>query len=98
MRKLLLAMVLLSPLAANAAESALDQLKQSPSAICKDHAQPDQCMVAVQATMLAVYNITSLDASCEGSSDEVKAKMNAELKSQCAAAKEISDYLKNQTR
>lgn len=55
-------------------------------------------MVAVQATMLAVYNITSLDASCEGSSDEVKAKMNAELKSQCAAAKEISDYLKNQTR
>lgn len=98
MKKLLLAMVLLPPLAANAAESALDQLKQSPSAICKDHAQPDQCMVAVQATMLAVYNITSLDASCEGSSDEVKAKMNAELKAQCATAKEISDYLKNQTR
>lgn len=48
--------------------------------------------------MLAVYNITSLDAGCESSSDEVKAKMNNELKAQCAAAKEISDYLKSQNR
>lgn len=98
MKKFLWAILFLTPLAANAEQSALDQLKQSPAAICKDHAQPDQCKVAVQATMLAVYNITSLNASCEGSSDEVKAKMNADLKAQCAAAKEISDYLKNQTR
>ncbi|EPM0022767.1 hypothetical protein PU088_001082 [Citrobacter farmeri] len=98
MEKILLAMALLFPLAATAEESALDQLKKSPSVICKDHAQPDQCIVAVQATMLAVYNITSLDTSCEGSSDEVKAKMNSDLKAQCAAAKEIADYLKSQNR
>ncbi|EOY5567884.1 TPA: hypothetical protein ACTYZ0_000402 [Citrobacter werkmanii] len=98
MKKFLWAILFLAPLAANAEESALDQLKQSPAAICKDHAQPDQCKVAVQATMLAVYNITSLDAGCESSSDEVKAKMNNELKAQCAAAKEISDYLKSQNR
>ncbi|EAY2107816.1 TPA: hypothetical protein NO409_001833 [Salmonella enterica] len=98
MKKFLWAILFLTPLAANAEESALGQLKQSPAAICKDHAQPDQCKVAVQATMLAVYNITSLDAGCESSSEEVKAKMNNELKAQCAAAKEISDYLKSQNR
>ncbi|EKS6738522.1 hypothetical protein NTH60_002512 [Enterobacter ludwigii] len=98
MRKLLLAMVLLAPLSATAKESVLDHLKQSSSVICKDHPQPSQCKVAVQATMLAVYNFTSLDAGCESSSDEVKAKMNNELKAQCAAAKEVSDYFKSQNQ
>ncbi|MBL5910962.1 hypothetical protein JBO41_03610 [Enterobacter asburiae] len=98
MKKFLLALALLAPLAATAKESVLDHLKQSPSVICKDHAQPSQCKVAVQATMLAVYNFTSLDAGCESSSDEVKARMNNELKAQCAAAKEISDYFKSQNQ
>jgi len=48
--------------------------------------------------MLAVYNFTSLDAGCESSSDEVKARMNDELKAQCAAAKEVSDYFKSQNQ
>ncbi|HDR2659913.1 TPA: hypothetical protein QCI56_000791 [Enterobacter asburiae] len=98
MKKFLLALALLTPLAATAKESVLDHLKQSSSVICKDHAQPSQCKVAVQATMLAVYNFTSLDAGCESSSDEVKARMNNELKAQCAAAKEISDYFKSQNQ
>lgn len=41
MKKFLWAILFLTPLAANAEQSALDQLKQSPAAICKDHAQPD---------------------------------------------------------
>lgn len=80
------------------APTALDQLKMSPSVICKDHAEKQQCMVAIQATMVAVYNITSLSEHCESTAEAQKSKMNGQLKEQCAAAKEITDYLKSQTQ
>lgn len=44
--------------------------------------------------MFGTYSFTALDEQCESSSDAVKAKMDAQMKAQCAAAKDATEYLK----
>lgn len=71
-----------------------DGLKQAPEMVCTNHPNHDQCVTAVKAIMFGTYSFTALDEQCESSSGAVKAKMDAEMKAQCAAAKDATEYLK----
>lgn len=71
-----------------------DGLKQAPDMVCANHPNHAQCVTAVKAIMFGTYSFTALDEQCESSSDAVKAKMDAQMKAQCAAAKDATEYLK----
>lgn len=91
--KILAAVLSFLSLAANAAITPADALKKSPDAICTGHTSAKDCQTAIKAILFASYQFTSLNDACESSNDAVKAKMNDQLKGQCAAAKDAVSYL-----
>lgn len=91
--KLLFASILFTAFAANSAMTPAEALKNAPEAICAGHNSPSDCQAAIKGVLFASYQFSSLNETCESSNDAVKAKMNDQIKAQCAAAKDAVKYL-----
>ncbi|AJB82310.1 TPA: hypothetical protein R4X90_000617 [Enterobacter hormaechei subsp. xiangfangensis] len=98
MKKIIIALALISSSPAFSEMTPADSLKQAPEMVCTGHQNQDECKAVVKAVMFGTYSFTALDEQCESSSDAVKAKMDAEMKEQCAMAKEATQYLKTLRR
>lgn len=98
MKNIIVGVALLASASSASAMTPSDGLKQAPDIVCNDHPNHDQCVSAVKAIMFGTYSFTALDEQCDSSSDSVKAKMGAEMKAQCAAAKDATEYLKTLRR
>lgn len=98
MKKILLVLGLISSGSAISAMKPVDGLRQAPEMICSGHQNQDECRAAVNAVMFGIYSFTALNEQCESSTDALKAKMDAEMKEQCAMAKDATEYLKTLRR